>query len=104
MPEQYAVDIYGDGALGTYNTLKSVYDELRAFGEAEKPVLIQETYYDDKITAAEIMRAKECLGLKVRAIMQWQIVRGDISTRISPQAVPPSSYSYATAPSSPSCQ
>lgn len=70
-PELYAVDIYDSG----YDNLLAVLLALQAKEEHRKPVIIQETWYNDAESKADIERAG-LMGLNVRSIIQWPRRRG----------------------------
>lgn len=74
-PRQHAVDIYDLPNTGMKSQLDSLYTEIQTTGEANKPIIIQETYFTDSRAFNEIMEVKNRLGLNIRTIMQWQMER-----------------------------
>jgi len=71
-PPRYAVDLYGS----EYEMLGHVARELRARGEAAKPVVVQEVFYNDPIAAAGVRRAREEFRLHIPYVLQWPLARG----------------------------
>jgi hypothetical protein len=71
-PDLYAFDIYGD----EFFTYQYLLQELQAFGEAGKPIISQEVYYNDPYTFSQILQARSYLGLNVKYLMQWDLQRG----------------------------
>lgn len=71
-PNLYAFDVYGD----EYNTLQYLSDELASRGEQQKPIVIQEAYYNDAQAAQNFRLAKQNLGLNITHVMQWPVARG----------------------------
>lgn len=66
-PPVYAIDLWGD----EYALLQQASRELQKAGEADRPVIIQEVWYNDPQSARAIARARESLELNLRYIMQW---------------------------------
>ncbi len=79
-PNYHAVDIYDEGGVGMKPQLEALYKEMKAAGEQNKPLTIQETYYNDVLAYDQILAAKNQLGINIHTIMQWQMVRGDLTT------------------------
>lgn len=75
-PSQYAVDVYEstNATLNMLQQLQVMYLEMRLAGEQNKPILIQETYYNDQKAYEEILSAIT-QGIPIRAVMQWQVGR-----------------------------
>lgn len=71
-PRRFAFDLYGD----VYGQLAALREELAAAGEGARPIVIQEAYYDDAMTASAIRRAREGLKMNIRTIFQWPLARG----------------------------
>ena len=71
LPDQYAFDIYAD----LLKSLKQAKAELEAVGESTKPILVQETYYNDSKNVSEVQTAIAEEKIKVRALMQWPLAR-----------------------------
>jgi hypothetical protein len=71
-PPSYAFDLYDDA--GTL--LDTLADELSAAGDLMKPVIVQESYYDDATENAEIRSHAMSKNLSVRTLMQWPNARG----------------------------
>jgi len=71
-PPAYALDIY-EGAL---QHLSYIRDELRTARQLDQPLIIQEAYYDDPVTAAEVKKARQELQLNIRTLYQWPLKRG----------------------------
>lgn len=101
-PQLYAVDIYG-----TYEWDGSFYrlaKELQSLGELHKPVLLQETYYNDANTMQIVNKARNEFGLNIVRVVQWNLTRqGNINGDVHFSLVDPSQYSaYKTLQPQPS--
>lgn len=70
-PGTYAFDLYGNERA----SLNFLFQELAAAGEAEKPVILQEVYYNDPQTASEIDQARRDWPINLRYLLQWPIRR-----------------------------
>ena len=71
LPSSYAFDVYDN----IPSRLKSAISELNMEGQVSKTILIQETYYNDKKTANDLMEIVNETGINLRTIMQWPIHR-----------------------------
>jgi hypothetical protein len=78
-PSLYAFDIYGD----EQNTLAYVASELSQAGDLAKPILIQETYYDDAQANTGLRAGAQAQGLKLLSLFQWPIERGATTANFS---------------------
>lgn len=78
-PLAYAFDVYDN----LTELLSAAHDELSRAGEADKPITIQETFYNDAIANGEIRRAAESLGFTLRTLMQWPMARGAATPHFS---------------------
>ncbi len=91
-PNQYAVDIYG--AYDWDGNFYRLAKELQALGEIHKPVLLQETYYNDANMMQIVNKARNEFGLNIVRIVQWNLTRqGDIQGDKHFSLVNPSLYS-----------
>ncbi len=71
-PAAWAFDIYdGAGSL-----LDTVAGEIATANDTARPIIVQESYYDDATENAEIRTHAAAKGLTVRTIMQWPNARG----------------------------
>ncbi|MCK8519968.1 hypothetical protein M0D21_00195 [Aquimarina sp. D1M17] len=70
-PNEYAIDIYG----GASNAIRTVKNELSRNGDANKTVVIQETYYNDALQYNQFISSIKSNRLNVRYIMQWPLRR-----------------------------
>jgi hypothetical protein len=86
MPTQIAIDVYRNAGPA----LATAAREMRAFG-LDLPILIQETFYDDPLTYADLLASARSNGVHIRAVMQWPVRRGMV--KISEQSTP--NYIYA---------
>jgi hypothetical protein len=64
-PQQYALDVY------SIQGFEDVLSELKANGESQKPIVIQETFYNDRAFVEKIFEAANKYGFRIRTIMQW---------------------------------
>ena len=71
-PSQYAIDIYGEPEAA----LEIVKKELRSKNEHRKPIIIQETYYNNAKQFRLLNKKAKSLNLKLRTIMQWPLEEG----------------------------
>ncbi len=71
-PPEYALDMYGDEGA----TLAYAVDGLRRNGEGAKSIMITEAYYNDAVTGAVILSARDSLALNLRTLFQWPTARG----------------------------
>lgn len=78
-PSMYAFDIYGDET----NTMAYLAAELSAAGEQGKPVLVQETFYNDAVANAGLRSAAAAHGLDLLSILQWPEARGATTAHFS---------------------
>lgn len=74
-PSMYAFDLYGTG-VDEGMELGYLAQELAAAGESNKPIIVQETYYNDALANARIRQAAAENHLKLVAIFQWPWARG----------------------------
>jgi hypothetical protein len=71
-PGVYCIDSYGY----EYQALTGVMPVLAQFGQQDKPVYLQETYYNDAISCANVRRAiADAPTLNFQCIFQWPEVR-----------------------------
>jgi hypothetical protein len=71
-PGCYCLDAYGF----EYQVLTGIMPVLTSFGEQSKPVYLQETYYNDAISCADVRRAiADTPALNFQGIFQWPEVR-----------------------------
>jgi len=72
-PGCYCVDAYGY----EYQVLTGIVPVLAGFGQAAKPVYLQETYYNDATSCTDVRRAiADTPALNFQCIFQWPKVRG----------------------------
>ncbi len=72
-PGSYCIDSYGF----EYQALTGIMPVLTQFGQQDKPVYIQETYYNDAISCANVRRAiADSPALNFQSVFQWPSVRG----------------------------
>lgn len=69
-PTEHALDVYD------IDELDAALTTLSQFGEAGKPILIQETFFNDASFSNEIFASASDLGFEIRSIMQWPILEG----------------------------
>ncbi len=74
-PKLLALDVYGKEEGEIFNTLKAVHQVMQRFGHQSIPVLIQETYYNDFVSANEFIQARNELGMNIFAVLQWPFTR-----------------------------
>ncbi len=86
-PDIYGFDIYGDEYAG----LQWLQTELQAAGDGNKPVFMEEAYYNDPEADQEIRQARSDLHLNIRFIMQWPVARYAFQPNFSVQF--PADYS-----------
>ncbi len=86
-PDIYAFDLYGD----EFASLTYLQNELQLAGEQNKPVFMEEAYYDDPQSYQQIVQARSALHMNIRFIMQWPWQRGAIQSNFSVQF--PADYS-----------
>lgn len=71
-PGCYCVDAYGF----EYQVLTGIMPVLASFRQESKPVYLEETYYNDPISCADVRRAiAEIPALNFQCIFQWPEVR-----------------------------
>lgn len=75
-PTQHAIDIYDIFNTNLVSQLEKLYNEMKASGEGNTPILIQETYFSDQQAWNEIHTIRNT-GLNIRSVMQWQMTRRD---------------------------
>jgi hypothetical protein len=80
-PDIYAFDIYGD----EFNNLTYLKNELQSAGEQNKPVFMEEVYYNDPDSYQQVIQARSALHMNIRFIMQWPWQRGAIQHDFSVQ-------------------
>ena len=86
-PDIYGFDIYGD----EFGGLQFLQSELQAAGDGNKPVFMEEAYYNDQVADYEIKQARSALHMNILFIMQWPEQRGAIQQNFSVQY--PADYS-----------
>ncbi len=86
-PDIYGFDIYGDEYAG----LQYLQNVLQSAGDGNKPVFIEEAYYNDLEADQEIRQARSDLHMNIRFIMQWPVARYAFQPGFSVQF--PSDYS-----------
>jgi hypothetical protein len=86
-PDIYGFDIYGDEYAGL-QYLKTV---LQSVGDGNKPVFMEEAYYNDPEADQQIRQARSDLHMNIRFIMQWPVGRYAFQPNFSVQY--PSDYS-----------
>ena len=64
---------------------------LQAAGDGNKPVFMEEAYYNDQVADMEIKQARSVLHMNIRFIMQWPEQRGAVQQNFSVQF--PADYS-----------
>lgn len=72
-PDSYAVDLYPSTSMA--GMLYKVAKELKEIGELHKPIIIQETWYNDAENMRDIVWARNNLGLNILHVNQWQLTR-----------------------------
>jgi hypothetical protein len=79
-PPLYAFDIYGDQAgiqngniSSIDNQLRMIATELTTKGEGQKPIIIQETYFNSPQMCDRIKYALDTFELKIQYIFQWPL-------------------------------
>jgi hypothetical protein len=82
-PACYLFDSYGS----EYSSLTTAASVLQAEGEIEKPVYIQETFYNDATSYADIKRAVTETNLNFQCIFQWNVLR-DQDPHVFPDVFP----------------
>jgi hypothetical protein len=80
-PDLYAFDIYGD----EFNTFSYLKNELEAAGEASKPMIAEEVYYNDPETFAQIIESRNMLHLNIKYLLQWDLARGTPNNKFAAQ-------------------
>jgi hypothetical protein len=93
------LDMYGD----VFAALQSTAKALQAKGMKRKPIVIQETHYNDARTNQQIWRARSELGLNIRAVYQWPLHRGARAKHFS-MHYPADYRAYLQSPSGPTPQ
>ena len=78
-PDIYGFDIYGD----EYGGLQFLKSELMSAGEENKPVFMEEAYYNDPEANQQIKQARIDFHLNIRFIMQWPVQRGAVQNNFS---------------------
>jgi hypothetical protein len=78
-PSMYAFDIYGDET----NTMAYLASELKAAGEQGKPIVVQETFYNDAQANSGLRGGATAQGLDLRAMFQWPSARGSATAHFS---------------------
>jgi hypothetical protein len=78
-PSQYAIDIYGN----PQSALEIVKNELQSRNEDHKPIIIQETFYNNAKQFHLLYNGAKTLGLKLKTIMQWPLKEGSKVTHYS---------------------
>jgi hypothetical protein len=86
-PDIYGFDIYGDEFAG----LAYLQNVLQSVGDQNKPVFMEEAYYNDPEAYQQIMQARSALHLNLKFIMQWPEQRGAVQQNFSVQY--PADYS-----------
>ncbi len=74
-PSAFAIDVYQDIS----DRLREINSELKEIGEWKKPIIIQETYYNDLEIAEEIFFRGERLGLNIVGIHQWPLHKNHVN-------------------------
>jgi len=80
-PDLYAFDIYGD----EFNTFAYLKNELEAAGEASKPIIADEVYYNDPNTFTQILESRNVLHLNIKYLLQWDLARGTPNNKFAAQ-------------------
>jgi hypothetical protein len=70
---------YGD----EYTGLQFLKNEVQSAGEENKPVFLEEVYYNDPEAHRQVMQAWSDLHLNIRFIMQWPVLWGAIKNNFS---------------------
>jgi hypothetical protein len=91
-PSMYAFDIYGDET----NTMNYLASELTAAGDQGKPIVVQETFYNDAQANTGLRGGAAAHGLDLRSIFQWPMARGATTQHFSMNY--PAEYSAFLAP------
>lgn len=76
-PEYYSFDIYdGDGGILTmYDGFSVIKEILQKYNQHKKPLILQESYYNDAKVYSDAKRIRSDLGLNLFTVMQWPMVR-----------------------------
>ncbi len=69
-PKEYALDVY------SITNFEQVLNELKIHGESKKPLVIQETFYNDAEFVSAIFSSAKKFGFAIRTIMQWPLQQG----------------------------
>ena len=83
-PGCYFLDSYGF----EYSALTGAAPILEAAGEIAKPVYMQETYYNDATSYADIKRALAETDLNFQCIFQWNVIRDAPDPHVFPDVFP----------------
>ena len=70
-PPFYGFDMYDD----IFRKLAFVRDELAVYGQTNKPIMLEETYYDDAQNLLEVDAARKLLGLNILYVNHWPLSR-----------------------------
>lgn len=71
-PNSYAIDTYGEGQGDPVDVAMGYsWDEMRKAGDANKPLIIQETYADNPEVARRIVNALNRWPITIQHVNQW---------------------------------
>jgi hypothetical protein len=71
-PSVYAITLYDN--IG--ERMREISQELASLGESGKPIIVQETYYNDPQVAADLRTYAKQFGVNIQYVMQWPLTRG----------------------------
>ncbi|MBS0567262.1 MAG: hypothetical protein JSS59_07620 [Proteobacteria bacterium] len=81
-PATFAIDVYGDASANEAVKLTQFDQAMRredpngSLGWRDAPVIVAETYYDDPVSAENLVAAMKNTGRKVPFLTQWPLDRG----------------------------
>ncbi|MFT3792825.1 MAG: hypothetical protein QM741_17540 [Rudaea sp.] len=81
-PATFAIDVYGDASANEAVKFTQFDQALRSedssgsLGWRDTPVIVAETYYDDPVSAENLVVAMKNTGRKVPFLTQWPLDRG----------------------------
>ena len=90
-PPFYGFDMYAH----LFRKLAFVRDELAQWGQEKKPIMLEETFYDDPQNLLELDAARKLLGLNILYVNQWPLRRDFLALHYTEDY--PRDYSYTRA-------